>query len=150
MYDNILVPLDGSELAETALPHARALAHAFQSTVILISIIEPVAVYPQPGMIGPVLSVAVNIEDEMDNSKKYLEKIKDQLESEGLTVNINVMGGDPASQICDYALHHDADLIVMSTHGRSGIKRWVYGSVADRVLHGSKSPVLLVRAQNGT
>lgn len=150
MYNNILVPLDGSELAETALPHARALAHAFQSTITLISIIEPVAVYPQPGMIGPVLSVAVNVEDEMDNSKKYLNELKEQLENEGLTVDISVLGGDPASHICDYALSHGTDLIVMSTHGRSGIKRWVYGSVADRVLHGAKTPVLLVRAQNGS
>ncbi|MHB0998043.1 MAG: universal stress protein [Armatimonadota bacterium] len=150
MYSNILVPLDGSELAEGALPHARALAHAFQASISLISIVEPVTLYPQPGLVGPVISVAMNIDDEIDNASKYLQNHKEHLEDEGLTVHTKVLNGDPASLICDYAHEHESDLIVMSTHGRSGIKRWVYGSVADRVLRGARIPILLIRAKESS
>lgn len=150
MYQNILVPLDGSELAEVALPHAKSVAHAFNAAVTLISVVEPVVMYPQPGMIGPVMSVAVDIEDEIDSAEKYLQGIKAQLDAEGIKTSTITSGGNPAVQICDYASDNGIDLIVMSTHGRSGFQRWVYGSVADRVLRGAKSPILLVRADKGS
>ena len=146
MYKEILVPLDGSELAESALPHARELAKAFGARITLLSVIEPVAVYSQPGVVGPVISVAMNIQEEMESLGQYLDKIAEQLRAENVEVQRVVREGDPASQICDYAQESKADVIVMSTHGRSGIRRWVYGSVADRVLRGARVPVLLIRA----
>ena len=148
MYKEILVPLDGSELAEAALPHARELAKAFGARMTLLTVVEPISIYPQPGMIGPVVSVAMNIQEEMENAKQYLQKIEENMKAKGLEVRKVVIEGDPASRICDYAHETGADLIVMSTHGRSGIQRWVYGSVADRVLRGAKIPVLLIRPQS--
>lgn len=146
MYNEIIVPLDGSELAEAALPHARSIANAFKSDITLISVIEPITIYPQPGAIGPVLSVAVNTQDEIDNATKYLKERAEYFSSEDINVRTIVKEGDPASEICDLAEESNADLIIMSTHGRSGIKRWVYGSVADKVLRSADIPVLLVRA----
>lgn len=153
MYREILVPLDGSVLAEGALPHAREMAKAFGARVTLFSVVEPVSVYPQTGIAGPVLSISMNVEEEMEKARQYLEKVADDLRTEGVEVReIQVRGvvreGDAASEICDYAQESHADIIVMSTHGRSGIQRWVYGSVADRVLRAAKVPVLLIRAQS--
>lgn len=150
MYKQILVPLDGSELAEAALPHARELAKAFHATISLMTVIEPIFLSPEPGVIGPVVNVALNIEDETRSASQYLEKIAEQLRAEVPEVHIVIRQGHAASHICDYAEEIKADVIVMSTHGRSGIQRWVYGSVADRVLRGAKVPVLLIRAQTGS
>jgi nucleotide-binding universal stress UspA family protein len=146
MYDEILVPLDGSVLAEAALPHARALSKAFDARVTLISVIEPATVISQPGMVGPVLSVSVDAEAEMTALREYLDKIATNLRTEGIDVRIAVREGDSASEVVDYAAANREDIIVMSTHGRSGIRRWVYGSVADKVLRSANVPVLLIRA----
>ena len=148
MYKEILVPLDGSELAEAAVPHAHELAKAFGSRITLFSVVEPVGIYPQPGVVGPVVSIAMDVEEEMENTGQYLEGIAERLKAEGLEIRRVVREGDPASLICDYAQENSIDLIAMSTHGRSGIQRWVYGSVADRVLRGAKVPILLIRVQS--
>lgn len=146
MYEEILVPLDGSELAETALPHARALAKAYDGRITLMSIMEPVTVYTQPGVVGPIVSVGIDIEEELRRIREYLDKVADRLKTESIDVRIVVREGDPASEIIDYAAANQEDIIVMSTHGRSGIQRWVYGSVADRILRSANAPVLLIRA----
>jgi len=147
MYKEILLLLDRSPLAEAAIPHARALAKAFGARVTLLSVVEPIGIYAQPGVVGPVFSVAINIEEEMENVGQYLQTIADQLKAEGIDAKKVVREGDAASQICDYAHETKMDLIVMSTHGRSGIQRWVYGSVADKVLKAAEIPVLLIRAR---
>ena len=147
MYKDILLALDGSPLAEAAMPHARALAKAFGARVTLLSVVQPVGIYPQSGVVGPVVSIALNVEEEMESVRRYLRTIAEQFEAEGINVKEVVREGDAASQICDYAHESRADLIVMSTHGRSGVQRWVYGSVADKVLRGAKVPILLIRAQ---
>ncbi|MHB1457276.1 MAG: universal stress protein [Armatimonadota bacterium] len=149
MYKKILLPLDGSELAEAAIPHAKSLALAFNAQITLISIIEPITMYTQPGMIGPVMDVPVDIEEEIDSAEKYLTEIKSKLDSENIKTDTVTLAGYPAVQICDYAEDNAIDMIVMSTHGRSGIQRWVYGSVADRVLRAAKTPILLVRVTEG-
>ena len=146
MYEEILVPLDGSPLAEGALPHARALSKAFDARITLLCVIEPVEMYSQPGMIGPIVSVSMDVKEESENLKRYLDKIADDLKKEGIEARTVVKEGDAASEICDYADQNHEDIIVMSTHGRSGIQRWVYGSVADKVLRSANLPVLLIRA----
>ena len=148
MYKEILVPLDGSELAEAAVPHAIELAKAFNASVTLLSVVEPVGVHAQPGAIGPVVSVTLNIEEEMDRIREYLHGVAERYKDYNVEIKKVVREGDPASIICDYAHETNADLIVMSTHGRSGIQRWVYGSVADRVLRAAKIPILLIRVQS--
>lgn len=146
MYEEILVPLDGSELAEAALPHARALAKAYDARVTLLNVIEPTALYTQPGF-GPILSSGIDIEDEIERAKEYLSGVADHLKMEGIDTRTIVREGDPASEVVDYAAANHEDIIVMSTHGRSGIQRWVYGSVADKVLRSAEVPVLLIRAR---
>lgn len=146
MYKKILLPLDGSELAEAAIPHAKSIALAFQAEITLISIVEPITMYTQPGMIGPVMDVPIDIEDEITAAGKYLQEIKSKLDAENIKTETVTLAGYPAVQICDYADDNEIDMIVMSTHGRSGIQRWVYGSVADRVLRAANTPILLIRA----
>ena len=146
MYKEILVPLDGSELAESALPHARELAKAFGARVTLFSVVEPIGLYSQPGKVGPVISVTLNIQEEMAKLREYLENMVRDFKEAGVEAQAVVREGDAASQICDFARETGTDVIVMSTHGRSGIRRWVYGSVADRVLRGATVPVLLIRS----
>lgn len=146
LYKVVLVPLDGSPLAEKALPHAAAIASKFGARLTLFAVVESYQVYSQPGVVGPIVSVQFNISEEVARTREYLQGLADNLRSEGLDVVVDVHQGDPAAEICDYAKSIAADLIVMSTHGRSGIRRWVYGSVADRVLRGADLPVLLVRS----
>jgi len=147
MYKQILVPLDGSDLAEGAIPHGAEMAKAFKAKLTLLSVIEPVEVYSQPGVVGPVVSVSMDVGDEVRNVTEYLDKVADKLRKDGIDVVRVVREGDAASQICDYARENHADMIVMSTHGRSGIQRLVYGSVAEHVLHNATVPVLLVRVR---
>jgi nucleotide-binding universal stress UspA family protein len=155
MYKRILVTLDGSPLAEQVLPHVEALIeNRPEAQVFLLSIAQvidpaaasamlyPIAVYPG----RPIDEQAERrrLEDELCN---YLRSIELQLNQNGNTVNSEVRFGRPAEEIIGYAHDIQADMIAMSTHGRSGVARWAYGSVADRVLHSAECPVLLVRAK---
>lgn len=144
MYNRILLTLDGSAVAETALTHAAELASALSARLTLLSVVEPIVIHPSLGIVGPDLPI-VTI-DEKEVLVNYLQMLCEKLRERNIQVGYVIREGDAASEICDYAAENDVDLIVMSTHGRSGIRRWVYGSVADRVLRGAKVPVLLVRA----
>lgn len=146
MYNVILIPLDGSPLAEKALPDGTAIARRFGARITLFTAIESPEVYSQPGVLAPIVAEQSRGEEEVADARKYLLGFADKLREEGLDVIVEVRRGDPATEICDYAKKISADLIVMSTHGRSGIGRLVYGSVADRVLRGANIPVLLVRS----
>jgi nucleotide-binding universal stress UspA family protein len=147
----MLVPLDGSELAELVLPHVEALASSQGgegAEVVLVGICEPLVM---PPVTTPETSVnwGTAADDYMARSKKstegYLSKVQRGLTDAGLKVSLEVLEGDPATEIIDYASKRQVNLIVMATHGRSGIGRWAYGSVAQTVLHGGSSPILLVR-----
>jgi nucleotide-binding universal stress UspA family protein len=146
MYSKILLPLDQSETAEAALPHAAAIARAFESELILLSVVEPITILPEPGVVGPVLSVSVDMEAEAKSAKAYLSKQAEKLRQQGIKVRTAVVEGTPSGQVCQYVQEKGIDLIVMTTHGRSGISKFVYGSVAEHILHNAKIPVLLVRA----
>lgn len=149
MYKEILVPLDGSTLAESALPHACELAKAFGARITLLSLVEPVTDFAQWGVGGFYVTSGFSIEGVIEDTKNYLNEVADRLRTQGLNVRAVVEEGYAASEICDYAKAAKIDVIVMSTHGRSGIQRWVYGSVADRVLRGATVPILLIRALAG-
>lgn len=155
MYKKILVTLDGSSLAEQVLPHVKALIEGRPNAqVYLLSVaqvIDPAAaaamLYPMaayPGRPFDEQAERRRLEDELCN---YLRGIELQLNQNGNAINSEVRFGQPAEEIIGYARDSQADLIAMSTHGRSGIARWAYGSVADRVLHAAECPVLLVRAK---
>jgi len=143
----IVVPLDGSPLAESVLPHVETLARqrSHQPTeIVLLSICEPVvppAVYPT---VAPV-DMEADLSRARDADMGYLAGVEKGLVHKGLSARSVVVIGKPADEIVDYARNNPCDLIVMATHGRSGISRWVYGSVAEKLISGAPSPVLLVR-----
>jgi nucleotide-binding universal stress UspA family protein len=141
LYERILVPLDGSELAQIALPYAEKLAGVLGSQIILIYISES-ADDRYHHMHQFYLQQMV--EATKQNAERYLDK------REGRTIKVDsvILVGDPAEEIVDYAGKEDIGLIVMSTHGRSGIKRWAMGSVAEKVLRATKQPMAIIRAKS--
>jgi len=137
MYRTILVPLDGSAFGERALPMATALARAMNAQLILVSAASATAF---PGMDATEAQVQAVAE-----AQAYLLSLATELSSQCLRVDVAAPYGDPAESILlEIDLRH-VDLVVMCTHGRSGLGRWIYGSVAEQVLARSPVPVLLVR-----
>jgi len=161
MYKRILVPLDGSKLAECALPHAEELAKGCGTEeIILISATEQVRgrtrapeaheVYrasDDPWVQGAGSEIIVTFGKKDRQAIRYLGRIAKRLESKGIKVRTEVLlSWPPAETITTYARQNNADIIVMSSHGRSGPSRWAHGSVADKVIRASNIPVLIVRA----
>ena len=158
MFNKIMVPLDGSTLAEAAISYVNEIIsgakESRQIEVILIQVISGKYDYiPMSStMTIPVGVKATYTAEELEQIKKpvtdYLSKVGATLKKDpNVTVNTLVkVGDDPADQILQASDELKIDLIVISTHGRSGISRWAFGSVADKILRGGKTPVLMVRA----
>jgi nucleotide-binding universal stress UspA family protein len=152
MFQNrkILVPLDGSDLAERALEPALSLAQAVNSNVYLLRIVsmrEPMAETLTPA--GEQVEAALNIADaeERSEAEAYLQRVYGSHENQHLFFDVQSTDGDIADSIVTYADANHIDLIVMSSHGRSGIGRWLHGSVAEKVLRGANCATLIVRDQ---
>lgn len=146
MYKKILVPLDGSDLAEKVLPHAMALAKASGAEIALVSVVEF-----NLGVVGAKLEAFPQAAMEQKEALRaealvYLEKVQRDLKSQGVVATVAMLEGDVASQIIAYAEQQGVDLIAMATHGRSGIDRFVMGSIAEKVVRHTAKPVLLIRA----
>ena len=146
--ENILVPLDGSELSLKALEHAEGLARPLQAKLILLRVGASLG----PEAFGiPELSMALANELTLQQGKHeatltgYLEKLAEPIRERGLTVETVTRSGDAAKEIVDLAESEHVDLVVMSSHGRTGLTRWIYGSVAERVLHNCRCSLLVVR-----
>ena len=138
MFKKILVPLDGSKLAEGILPQVEQLAKIHGSEVTLLRVaLEHIFEGTDP------IEHQVKMVREAEN---YLAKVEANLKKTGLKVNSVVRYGQDAQEIVDHARERGFDLIAMYTHGRTGIKQWVLGSVANKVLGASSVPVLLCRA----
>jgi len=147
MYQHIMVPLDGSELAECVLPHVEAIAGGCNVTnVTLIRTITPFHLYAYAEDKLPVNEHKRLEALHMDKARVYLESIVARLKEKGITAQSKVLIGSEVNELVDYVAKNGVDLIVISTHGRSGISRWVWGSVADRLLRASCVPVMMVRA----
>ncbi|MFC1968513.1 universal stress protein [Chloroflexota bacterium] len=159
MYQNILVPLDGSELAECTLPHVESIAKGCQvNNVTLIQVVEPASweslAMPIPASITlhntpPTNAGLAEGLERMELESKaqaegYLQRVAGRLAYDG-EVKIEVMVGKVVESITEYASSINADLIIIATHGRSGASRWIWGSVADRILRSACVPVLMVR-----
>lgn len=149
----MVVPLDGSKLSECVLPHVEALAKQTgteQVQVVLVTVCEPpfiTADYPEASM---ALSWDEHVKRITEHFREicgdYLAGVEKSLAEKGLRVRSEtVIGEEPATEIIEYARRHRSNLILMATHGRSGIGRWAYGSVADRLIHEARSPIFLVR-----
>ena len=141
MYKKILVPLDGSELAKKALDHADKLAEAFDAEIILLQVVPFMPIYGAPELVTPF----VVDEKQKEVAEGYLTNLAEELKKRGFNVTAKVKTGmQVAEEIIDFAKESGVDLIVMSTHGHSGITRWVLGSVAHKVLTRAETPILLV------
>ena len=143
--NHILVPLDGSELSEKALVAAYTLAGMSNAEITLLRVLRPVEEIIKIDE-QHAIYVDQQIEFKTGRAKKYLKTIRDHAEKRLFKINIVVEMGNVAEVIINFASSNSVDLIVMSTHGRSGLKRWVYGSVAGKILHGANNPVLLIRS----
>jgi len=147
MYNKILVPVDGSELAECVLPHIEKIVNdCGVKEIIFLRVIEPLAVAMAGGdfIIGKDDSEALQNQHEKA-ARNYLDQLISSLPYDKVTLSSEVIKGKAAENIADFAAHQELDLVIMATHGRSGVSRWVMGSVAERVIRWSCVPVLIVR-----
>jgi nucleotide-binding universal stress UspA family protein len=145
MYNKILAPLDGSELAECVLPHVEAIAKGCNTrTVIFVRVVEPVVL---PVADGEYFSS--NVWTQMEQQEKavavsYLNEVIQKIKLDTVEIEAKVILGRVADSIVDYAIKNSVDLIIIATHGRSGFSRWLRGSVANRVLHAIRAPILMI------
>jgi nucleotide-binding universal stress UspA family protein len=149
MYRKIVVPLDGSKLAECALGHVEEIAKG--CSVPEVDLVRVLRSFPywmdgdDMSYIDPRVLEKVMAE-EKSSAKDYLDKMVKDLKKKGITARSIVLNGEPAQNILEFAEKNGADLIVMSSHGRSGPARWALGSVAERVTQHSSIPVMVVAA----
>jgi nucleotide-binding universal stress UspA family protein len=142
MYRRALVPLDGSAVAETILPFILEIAGPLDMAVVLLRVVQPV---PPMVIEGSRHVVTEAVEARRIDAEEYLAALAVELRQKGITVEARVRRGVPAAEILAAARETEADLIAMTTHGRSGLGRLLFGSVAEEVLRHSDIPVFLMR-----
>lgn len=150
MFSHILVPLDGSDFAEQALPVALELASRFDSEITLLRVVVPadVLLSMQRGYAAAFVELSALAHHLLEIAQSYLQKLQTSLVQQGRAVNVCVIeDAYVAEAILRAAERLATDTIVMSTHGRGGVRRMVLGSVADRVVHQAAVPVVLVPPQ---
>ena len=135
--EKILVPLDGSKCAETVIPRVEELITGKKTGICLLRVVSASTF---PGVDPTEAQVEV-----VREAEEYLKGLEDHLRAKGLDVDTHVRYGNDAEEILDHAAQKEIDLIAMSTHGRNGIKRFLLGSVAEKVLRHAPKPVFLVR-----
>lgn len=141
MYKKILVPLDGSTLAEAALPHAEALAKSEGAEIIILRVPN----LPAADLFARYPAMANKIVEDMEiETDQYLQEEVNKLSKEGVKVSGLLREGPVPDTILAVAEEKQADLIAMSTHGRTGVQRWLLGSVADKIVHHAHIPVMLI------
>jgi nucleotide-binding universal stress UspA family protein len=147
MYQKIMVPFDGSEMAECVLPHVEAIATGCQlPDVIFARVVEPVYM--------PTGGVYIVRDEDLQQmylghkaeAERYLQQLVSRLQYKGVNLRTEVIEGKATESLAEYAEKNDVDLIIIATHGRSGVSRWAWGSIADRILRSACVPVLMVRA----
>lgn len=139
MYKSILVPLDGSKLAERILPEIEKMASSMRASIILLRVCRA---HVFPGKDPTEAEVEV-----IRNAEEYLVSVASDLTAKGFDAEVHVRYGDVAEEILSHSRRNEIDLISMSTHGRSGLGRWLLGSVAEKIVRHSEKPVLLLRAK---
>ena len=149
MYKKIMVPLDGSKLAECVLPHLETIVKGCESpAVIVVQVVEPLSVPygREVSQLASLEQVKAFETHQKAEAEKYLEKVVARLKKTGVNAKAKVIYGKAGEALSDYATKNKVDLVIIATHGRSGISRWVWGSVADRLVRSVCVPVLMVRA----
>jgi len=150
---SVLVSLDGSEVAESVLPHLVELSKQLPKNKMDITLMRVCEIFSGPITYPP--PVAMSWEECLAYETKrckeicqdYLNQIQAKLEKSGLNTHTEVPEGNPAEVLIKYINNNPVDLVIMSTHGRTGISKWAFGSIAEKVLKGAESPILLVRAK---
>ena len=147
MYNKIMVPLDGSPLAECVFPHLEAFARGCGTkSVIFIRAVDHIGLHPA-WEYTPTKQERESAEKKIKaDAENYLKQIVSRIKYDGVEVKSEVITGRAADVLADYAARNGVDLIIMATHGRSGISRLAMGSVAQRVSQSACVPVLLVRS----
>jgi nucleotide-binding universal stress UspA family protein len=143
MYGRVLIPLDGSPVAEQVLPMAKMFVLGLRSSVVLLQVVEPLG--KRLTFNGPNSHADEQVEALRKQALDYLHTVQRDFPA-GISVDCEAEVGSPATVILDWADSGRVDLIAMATHGRTGPQRWVYGSIAVKLLTGTRLPVLLVRA----
>lgn len=145
MYKTILVPLDGSKLAETALPHAESLAIQYDATLLLLTVVSaPPISGREPADIGLFQQ---NMEDLRREAEQYLNGLKGEFREKNIRAEVRV-GLDPVvAEIVETAESRAVDLVIIASHGRSGLGRFFFGSVAAGVLNRIERPLMIIRSK---
>ncbi len=143
-YKKVVVPIDGSGWSERAIPHAVDIARAHDAEIILLHVFRP-PVHEYTDQIA-LAGQQEQLDQIRENVKTHLMSVRNTLRNEQLNVRVQMIEGTGvASLICDYVNEEDADLVVMCTHGRGGLARFMFGSVAHKVMQEVRVPVLLIR-----
>jgi nucleotide-binding universal stress UspA family protein len=151
--NRIVITLDGSPLAEKVIEPALAVAAGLKARVTLVRINEPPLVDHKPSVqfdwqVGQETPYTLG-QDRRDEVEAYLRQIVQRVGRNGLDIQLMVVDGQPVAKILEFANLHNTDLIAMSTHGRSGLRRWLFGSVTAKVMHTFGGHMLIVRPSNG-
>ena len=146
-----MVPLDGSQLAECVLPHLQAITSGCKiTTVVFVRVVDPAklsASLPAQGELGSQEKDRREMQAQRrKTAEAYLKKIVEDTPIENAELRHEVLEGKAAESLADWAEKNNVDLIIIASHGRSGISRWMMGSVADRILHSVCAPVFMIRA----
>ena len=147
MYKHIMVPLDGSQLAECVLPHVVGVVTGCGvPRVTLVRVVTPLRIYGTEldASVSPEIMAKVESET-LNTARVYLNKQAQSLARSGVQADVKVLFGNVLEALTDYAEKNAVDLIVIATHGRGGVTRFVMGSVADRIMRSSRVPVLMIR-----
>jgi len=159
MFKRLLVPLDGSRFASRALPYAAEVAQRFSAEVILTQVVKPATAIIDAatpiGVSAAASEIAVQVALEADKrnaarARRYLSGKVRALRSRHIQSSYRVLRGDVARSIIEFSEKANIDLVVMTTHGKSGLKRAVMGSIADVVIRESGKPVLVIRPQTSS
>ena len=145
MYDRMIVPLDGSQLAEQVLPYVHVVGKGLKCPITLVR------VYDVPAMLEGVSGSTIDrVADELRaDAGRYLERVKNSLSDVGTEVSVVGKQGDAASVIIEEADKGSSTIVMISSHGRSGVTRWAMGSVAEKILQATNNPLLIIRDQTG-
>ena len=147
-FKKILLPLDGSEFAETALEPTVAIAEAMEAEVVLFRVAQPIprtyALREMRDVYDEVVAAAYR------EAEDYLNNLRAKLPYANISIKHRPGEDGVARQILDFANENDVDLIVMSSHGYTGVSRWTHGSIAEKVLRGARCATLIIRGQENS
>jgi len=148
MYDTILVPLDGSKRAEKILPHIEELAQRYNAKAVFLQVVHPFMTLAGPGGAAYSALADLALEQRTEEAEAYLDSLVAEFREKDIEALARVVNGPVVGEILDAADREGADLIAMASHGRTGVSRVFYGSVAAGVLHSVDRPLLLIRSRD--